>query len=107
MTLSEFNAITSHNKLTLAVFFASWCGPCKAIHYTLDALEEMLRGMVDVHRIDIDKYENVELVEHFRIMAVPTLMLFRRGRKLWRESGVLTVETLAEIICRYEQVESF
>ena len=41
------------------------------------------------------------------VMAVPTLMLFRRGQRLWRESGVLTVETLAEIIRRYDKIEAY
>ena len=105
MTLRDFNAITSHNKLTLVDFYASWCGPCKATHHILDRLEELMGDTVDVLRIDIDRYENTELVEHFRIMAVPTLMLFRCGRKLWRECGVLTVESLADMINRYEQIE--
>lgn len=107
MTLSEFNTITSHNKLTLVEFFASWCGPCRAMHKTLDNLEEQICGTADIVRIDIDYYDHVELVEHFRIMAVPTLILFRNGRKLWRESGVLSLESLAEVIYRYERVELF
>jgi thioredoxin 1 len=67
----------------------------------------MLNGTLDIIRIDIDHHENTDLVNHYRIMAVPTLILFRRGQRLWRESGVLTVETLAEIIRRYDKVEVY
>lgn len=102
MTLQEFNTITAHDRLTLVDFYAVWCGPCKATHHILDELEERMCGRVDVLRIDIDYHGNAELVNHFRIMAVPTMMLFRRGRRLWRESGVLKVESLIEVVRRYE-----
>lgn len=107
MTLQDFNTIISHDRLTLIDFYATWCGPCKATHKILDRLEEVLSGSLDIVRIDIDHHENAEVVNHYRIMAVPTLILFRRSQRLWRESGVFTVETLAEIIRRYDKVEVY
>ena len=107
MTLQDFNNIISHERLTLVDFYATWCGPCKAPHKIRDRLEEVMIDTLDIIRIDIDHHENTELVNHYRIMAVPTLMLFRRGQRLWRESGVLTVETLAEIIRRYDKIEAY
>ena len=107
MTLQDFNNIISHERLTLVDFYATWCGHCKATHKILDRLVEVMIDTLDIIRIDIDHHENTELVNHYRIMAVPTLMLFRRGQRLWRESGVLTVETLAEIIRRYDKIEAY
>ena len=75
MTLQEFNTITAHDRLTLVDFYAVWCGPCKATHHILDELEERMCGRVDVLRIDIDYHGNAELVNHFRIMAVPTVVI--------------------------------
>lgn len=107
MTIQDFNAIIAHDRLTLVDFYATWCGPCKATHSILDRIEQVMRNSVDVIRIDIDHHENTDLVNHYRIMAVPTLILFRRGQRLWRESGVLSVETIAEIIRRYNKVEVY
>ena len=107
MTLQELNEITSRETLTLVDFYAAWCGPCRAMHPVLDKLAEEAGGMVDIRRIDIDKPENVEAVRQHKIMAVPTLILFRKGRILWRESGVVPLKTLLEVVRRYDKVEVF
>lgn len=106
MTLQEFSDITSRDTLTLVDFYATWCGPCRAMHPVLDKLAAEAGDAVDIRRIDIDKPENAELVRHHRIMAVPTLILFRKGRNVWRQSGVIPLETLSDVIKRNEKVEA-
>jgi thioredoxin 1 len=49
----------------------------------------------------------VALVQHFRIMSVPTLMVFRRGRMLWRNSGMVEFETLVDVIRQFDKVEVY
>lgn len=107
MTINEFNSLTVRNRLVLVDFYATWCGPCKAMHPILDAIEQQFGSSVDVLRVDVDQYESVGLVQHFRVMSVPTLMFFRRGRMLWRNSGMVTLETLVDIIRRYDKVEVY
>ena len=107
MTLENFKQIISQDRLTLVDFYATWCGPCRATHLILDKLEQEFVDDGDVIRIDIDHPEKVELVRNYRIMSVPTLFLFRKGRKLWRESGVLSLESLADMVHRYRKVEVF
>lgn len=107
MTINEFNSLTARNRLVLVDFYATWCGPCKAMHPILNAIEQQFGSSVDVLRVDVDQYESVGLVQHFRVMSVPTLMFFRRGRMLWRNSGMVTLETLVDIIRRYDRVEVY
>ena len=107
MTLGEFNEFTSRDALTLVAFYAVWCGPSRVMHPVLDKLAEATDESVDILKIDIDKHENVEVVRQHKIMAVPTLVLFRKGRILWRESGVVPLKTLLEVVKRYDKVEVF
>ena len=74
MTVNELNSLTARNRLVLVDFYASWCGPCNAMHPILDTVEKQFGNSVDVLRVDVDQYESVGLVKHFRIMSVPTLM---------------------------------
>ena len=107
MTLQDFNALIAPDRLVLVDFYASWCGPCNAMQPILDAVEKQFGNSVDILRVDVDQYESVSLVKHFRIMSVPTLMFFRRGCMLWRSSGMVQLETLVDIIRRFDRVEVY
>lgn len=107
MTVNELNSLTARNRLVLVDFYATWCGPCKAMLPILDTIEQQFGNSVDILRVDVDQYESVGLVQHYRVMAVPTLMFFRRGRMLWRNSGMVTLETLIDVIRRFDRVEVY
>ena len=107
MTINELNSLTARNRLVLVDFYASWCGPCNAMHPIFDAIEKRFGNSVDLLRVNVDQYESVALVQHFRIMSVPTLMVFRRGRMLWRNSGMVEFETLVDVIRQFDKVEVY
>lgn len=107
MTISDLKDLIAGEKFVLVDFYAHWCGPCKAMHPVLDSVQEQLSGLVDVIRIDVDRPENSALADHYRIRAVPTLILFREGRQLWRASGVMSVQDLVNELKRQERLEVY
>ena len=97
--MENFNEIINSEQLTLVDFFATWCGPCKTMHPVLEQLKEQMGDRLRILKIDVDK--NEALSASYRVQAVPTLMLFRKGELLWRQSGALSLSQLSGIVKDY------
>ena len=75
---SEFKSeVLDHKGVVLVDFFATWCGPCKALTPIVDKLSEEMSGKVKIVKVDID--ENSALATEYRVMSVPTMTLFKNG----------------------------
>lgn len=107
MKTSDFDNLIASDNLILVDFYATWCGACRAIDPTLERVALAMSDMVTVVHIDIDSKSTRELVRRYNIVSVPTLMLFMRGERLWRESGVLSFERLCSVVRRYQTVLSY
>jgi thioredoxin 1 len=94
--MSKFNEIIKSETLTLVDFYATWCGPCKTFHPILDELKKHFGDKIRVLKIDVDK--NQQIADQLKIRGVPTLMLFKSGEKLWRESAVIPINKLITIV---------
>ena len=97
--MENFNDIINGQQLTLVDFYATWCGPCKMMHPVLGQLKEDLGELVRILKLDVDK--NEDLAMQYRIQSVPTLMLFRGGETLWRQSGAMRLEDLKELVSKF------
>lgn len=84
--MTEFDSIISSDKLTLVDFFATWCGPCKMQSPIIDKVKERYANVVNILKIDVD-LDN-EIANIYSIHSIPTLILFKNGRILWRASGL-------------------
>lgn len=94
--MEGFNDIIKGETLTLVDFYATWCGPCKTMHPVLEQLKADMGEKVRIVKIDIDK--NRELTQAYNVQSVPTLMTFKSGEMLWRQSGAMPLGSLKEII---------
>ena len=99
--MEKLNEIINGSQLTLVDFFATWCGPCKMMHPVLEQLKEEMGDSLRIIKIDIDK--NEALMEQYRIQSVPTLMLFRKGDALWRQSGAMSLTDLKKVVNSYQE----
>lgn len=83
----------------LVDFSAEWCGPCKMMKPILDELKTRVGDHAKIIKIDVDR--NPSVSQHFQIQSVPTLMLFKKGEVLWRQSGVMQAAALEQLINKY------
>jgi len=94
--MGNFKEIVQSETPTLVDFFATWCGPCKAMQPVLDQLKTDMGETIRIIKIDIDK--NQDVATTFKVKGVPTFVLFKNGEILWRLSGGMTLQTLKDKI---------
>ena len=93
---SSFNKIINSQTPVLVDFFADWCEPCKMLAPILKQVKEELGDAVKIIKIDVDK--NQPLAAKYQVRGVPTMLLFKKGKQVWRQSGVLQKNEIINII---------
>lgn len=99
--MGKFEELIKGDKPVLVDFFATWCGPCKAMHPILEELKKDMGDKIHIITIDVDGEANRTLVMNYQIQSVPTLMIFKKGEMVWRQSGVMQSVQLKNILEKY------
>ena len=80
-------------------FFASWCPHCQRMMPVVEQIKELLAGQVDIYQFDIDK--NTEAAQEVGAESVPTFIIYKNSKEVWRESGEMDGQVLLS------KIESF
>jgi thioredoxin 1 len=92
----DLRSVLNDSKPVLVDFFAEWCGPCKVQAPVLKEVKSEIGDQVRIIKIDVDK--SPAIAQQYQISGVPTLILFRNGQPVWRQSGVATRKQLVDVI---------
>lgn len=95
----SFNKLIQSETPVLIDFYADWCAPCKMLTPILKDVKDALGDRLKVVKIDVDN--NQAIAGKFQVRGVPTMMLFKEGKMVWRQSGVLPKDAILNAIDGY------
>ncbi|PWJ59303.1 thioredoxin 1 [Dyadobacter jejuensis] len=97
--MATFKELINSNKPVVVDFFAEWCGPCKTMKPILENVKSDLGDSASIIKVDVDK--NPSAAQAYKIQGVPTLIIFKHGKPVWRQSGVVQADQLKSVIKKY------
>lgn len=93
---TSFQQLIAGDKPVLVDFYATWCGPCKTMAPILEDVKQKIGSEASVIKIDVDR--NPQAAGAYQVRSVPTLIIFKKGRVMWRQSGVVPTGELVKLL---------
>ena|SRR5688572_8141110 len=97
--MTTFAELINSTKPVLVDFYATWCGPCKAMQPILKEVKDRVGDAAAIVKIDVDR--NQAAASAYQVQGVPTLILYKQGKVLWRQSGVVPAAQLEQVIRKF------
>lgn len=96
--MAKFNELINSEKPVLIDFSAEWCAPCKMMGPILKEVAGKIGYKARLLKIDVDK--NPDVARKYQIVSVPTLMVFKKGEVVFRQSGVMQAPQIVDMLKR-------
>lgn len=97
VTNDSFEAdVLKSDQPVLVDMWAAWCAPCIAMEPAIEAVAEQFKGKLQVAKLNVD--ENPDLAQHFDVMSIPTMLIFKNGQAVERIVGLTNQDRLSGII---------
>lgn len=93
---SEFDAAVDAAPLAAVDFWAEWCGPCKMLGPTMEALAEQYEGRALIGKVNVD--EEPDLARRFGVMSIPTVVFLKNGQEFDRKVGLMPAGAYTQIL---------
>ncbi len=96
VTADSLAGIINSSKPVLVDFWASWCGPCRALSPIVDQVADELADKISVAKCNVD--DNQDIAMEYGVMSIPTLIIFKDGEEIARTVGSMPKAKLIEEI---------
>ena len=91
---SSFEQTIQDNEVVLVDFYADWCGPCQALHPTLEKLSKEYSGTATIAKVNVD--QEPELSQNFGVRSIPALFYFKNGELVGKQNGAQPYHILSQ-----------
>lgn len=97
--MKQFDELIKGEKPILVDFYATWCGPCRVMSPILEDLRKTVGDKALIIKVDVDEEEELSL--RYNVQSVPTLMIFKKGELVWRETGIRQAHLLEHVLEKF------
>ncbi|NQV53982.1 MAG: thioredoxin [Flavobacteriales bacterium] len=94
--MAKYSQFINSDKPTLIDFYADWCAPCKTMAPILAKVQSQMGNRITLIKVNTDKSKAI--AADYKIRSIPTLILFKRGKEIWRKTGVVPAKVITGII---------